>query len=79
MRNSFIIPVNDTDSKNVFVCSICQKFFKDAADNLRTWKEVEDLMKLSHTAVMKRRRKLFDDVNRIIDRIEEEGETNEPL
>ena len=33
MRNSFIIPVNDTDSKNVFVCSICQKFFKGAGND----------------------------------------------
>ena len=49
---------------------------KDAAGNLRTWKEVEELMNLSHTAVMKRRRKLFDDVNRIIVKIEKkEGES----
>ena len=43
---------------------------KDAAGNLRTWKEVEELMNLSHTAVMKRRRKLFKDVNKIIEKTE---------
>ncbi|MBP3882477.1 MAG: hypothetical protein J6E40_09965 [Lachnospiraceae bacterium] len=73
-----IIPHLDKDNREIV--RLYYLFpVKDAAGNLRTWKEVEDLMKLSHTAVMKRRRKLFDDVNRIIDRIEEEGETNEPL
>lgn len=40
---------------------------KNKAGDLRTWQDVEDLMHLSHTAVMQRRRKVFDDVDRIIE------------
>lgn len=34
---------------------------------LRTWQEIEELMHLSHTAVMQRRRKLMASVDRIIE------------
>lgn len=39
---------------------------KNKSGDLRTWQDVEELMHLSHTAVMQRRRKVFDDVDRII-------------
>ena len=40
---------------------------KNKAGDLRTWQDVEDLMHLSHTAVMQRRKKMFDEVDRIIE------------
>ena len=43
---------------------------KDAEGNLRTWKEVETMMHLSHTAIMQRRRELFDKVNKVIEMIQ---------
>ena len=46
---------------------------KDAAGNLRTWREIEELAHLSHTGAMKRRRKLFKDVNKIIEKTEKKG------
>lgn len=65
-RASRIIPYLGRDEREIvrlyFVSPV-----KNKAGDLRTWQEVEELMHLSHTAVMQRRRKLIADVDRIIE------------
>lgn len=61
-----IIPHLGRDEREIvrlyFVCPV-----KNSRGDLRTWQDVEDLMHLSHTATMKRRKRMFKEVNRIIE------------
>lgn len=65
-RAHHIIPYLGRDEREIVRLYFLRPV-KNKAGDLRTWQDVEDLMHLSHTAVMQRRRKVFDDVDRIIE------------